>query len=67
MRKSRFTEEQIIRALKEHAARLSSAEPYRKHGISEPTVYKWRSRFGGMEVSNACKLKSLESPFENAF
>jgi len=60
MRKSRFTEEQIIKVLKEHAAELSAAELCRKHGISEPTFYKWRSRYGGMEVSDARKLKALE-------
>jgi putative transposase len=60
MRKSRFTEEQIIRVLKEHAAGLSASDACRKPGISDATLYKWRSRFGGMEISDARKLKALE-------
>lgn len=60
MRKSRFSEEQIIRILKEHAAGLSASDVCRKHGIGDATFYKWRSRFGGMEVSDARKLKALE-------
>lgn len=63
MRKSRFTEERIIKVLKEHAAGVSAGELCRKHGISDATFYKWRSRFGGMEVSDARKLKTLE--YEN--
>ena len=51
MRRSRFTEEQIIGILKEHQAGLSAAELCRKHGISDATFYKWRSKYGGMEVS----------------
>ena len=57
---SRYTQEQIIAVLKQHQAGLSTAELCRKHGISEATFYNWRSRYGGMEVSEARRLKSLE-------
>ncbi len=64
MRKKRFSEEQIIGILKEHQAGLSAAELCRKHGISDATFYKWRSKYGGLEVSEARRLKALET--ENA-
>ena len=60
MRKSRFSEEQIIAVLKEHQAGLPAAELCRKHGISEATFYTWRSKYGGLEVSDAKRLKALE-------
>lgn len=60
MRKSRFSDGQIIGVLKEHAAGIPEVDICRKHGISDATFYTWRSRFGGMEVSDAKKLKALE-------
>ena len=62
--KIRFTDEQIIQVLKEHAAGVKVAEICRKHGVSDATLYKWKAKFGGMEVSDAKKLKALEG--ENA-
>ena len=60
MKRSRFSEEQIIGILKEHQAGLSAAELCRKHGISDATFYNWRSKYGGMEASEAKRLKALE-------
>lgn len=64
MSRSRFSEEQIIRILKEHQAGLGVKELCRQHGISDATFYKWRSKYGGMEVPDAKRLKALEA--ENA-
>ncbi len=60
MKRSRFSEEQIIGILKEHQAGLSARDLCRKYGISDATFYKWRSKYGGMEVSDARKLRALE-------
>jgi putative transposase len=60
MKRSRFTEEQIIAILKEHEAGAATADLCRKHGISQATFYKWKAKFGGMDVSEAKRLKGLE-------
>ena len=64
MKRARFTEEQIIGVLKEHEAGAKTADLARKHGVSEATIYNWKARFGGMDVSEAKRLKALED--ENA-
>lgn len=60
MKRSRFSEEQIIGVLKEQEAGMPTAEVCRRHGISPATFYKWKSKFGGMEVSEAKRLRALE-------
>ena len=64
MKRSRFTEEQIIAILREQETGVPVAELCRKHGLSSPTFYKWKARFGGLDVSEARRLKALED--ENA-
>lgn len=64
MKRSRFTEEQIIGILREQEAGVATAEVCRRHGISSATFYKWKARFGGLDVSEARRLKALED--ENA-
>ena len=60
MKKKRYTEEQIIGILKEADASMAVTELCRKHGMSNPTFYKWRAKYGGMDVPDARRLKQLE-------
>lgn len=60
MKKKRFSEEQIISVLREHEAGGKAADLARKHGISEATLYNWKAKYGGMEVSEAKRLRALE-------
>jgi len=64
MKRNRFSEEQIIGILKEHEAGVSVSELCRKHGVSDASIYKWKAKYGGMDVSEAKKLRGLED--ENA-
>lgn len=64
MKKSRFSEEQVIGILREQEAGLKTSEVCRKHGISPPTFYAWKAKYGGMSVPDARRLKQLED--ENA-
>jgi putative transposase len=64
MKRSRFTEEQIIGMIKEQVAGMPTAEVCRKHGVSSASFYKYKAKYGGMDVSDARKLKALED--ENA-
>lgn len=64
MKRSRFTDEQIIGILKEHEAGMPVSELCRKHGVSDASIYKWKAKYGGMDVSETKRLKTLED--ENA-
>jgi putative transposase len=64
MKRSRFTEEQIIGVLKDHEAGAKTADLARKHGVSDATLYNGKAKYGGMDVSEAKRLKQLED--ENA-
>lgn len=60
MKRKRYKEEKIIAVLKEHEAGASVPDLARRHGVAENTIYRWKSKFGGMEVSEAQRLRALE-------
>jgi putative transposase len=60
MKRSRFSEEQIIGILKEHEGGVAVADLCRKHGVSDASIYKWKAKYGGMDVPEAKRLKTLE-------
>jgi putative transposase len=60
VKKSRFTETQIVAILKEHEAGIATKDLCRKHGVSPATFYSWKAKFGGMEISDVAKMKALE-------
>ena len=60
MKRKRYSDEQIISILKEHEAGVKVQDLVRKHGVCEQSIYRWRSKYGGMEVSDAKRLKALE-------
>lgn len=60
MKRKRFTEEQIIKALKQHESGLKASDICREYGIAEQTFYRWKSKYGGMDVDEAKRLKTLE-------
>jgi putative transposase len=61
MKRKRFSEEQVIGVLKEHEAGASVPALARRHGVAENTIYRWKAKFGGMEVSDAKRLRALEA------
>ena len=60
MKRTRFAEEQIVAVLREHEAGVKTADLARKHGVSEATLYNWKAKYGGLDVSEARRLKALE-------
>ncbi len=61
MKRKRYSEEKIISILKEHEAGASAADLSRRHGVADGSIYRWKAKFGGMEVSDAKRLSELEA------